>query len=180
VTKRHQVFQGSKIMREWSDKIVTTCEHAGFIVKPNTDYMVTWPDRTCRPVFNSDCLISKIVIDKTAIIDNDSPNTGCDETTLIALSKLSVYRDKKEISWFKVGAYGSPHVTYLVAATSIDKVKKSLGNLSCLYRITYMDHADLTEFFKSLVKIHTVKVAAGIFDLMLIMKSEACVLRILL
>jgi len=180
MTQRHQTYKGRDIMKHWFDDHVTASEHAGFALQPDTDYMVTWPDRICIAILNRDCSISEIPIDKTDIINNDSPNTGCTESALIAAAKLSVYRDRKEISWFKVCQYGNPVITYLVAATSIDKVEDSLGNLFSSYIITPLDYDGLKTFFAQSFKIYAMPVAAGVTDIMFITKSECCVLRILI
>ncbi len=88
--------------------------------------------------------------------------------------------DKKDVLWFKAELYGTPLITYLVAADSYEAVKKSFGCLIERYKISPLEFAGMKEFFNDDVKVVAVRVAQGSSDIVFIKDGEICVLRVIL
>jgi len=86
---------------------------------------------------------------------------------------------QKVVKWFKVQLYGSPLITYLVAADSYDTVKKSFGCLVERYKFSPLDYDGMKEFFSDMVRVVAVKIDDGNGDVMFVKGDEICVLRII-
>ena len=88
--------------------------------------------------------------------------------------------ESKTVKWYKVQLYGTPTITYLVAAGSYEAVKKSFGCLVERYKFSPLDYDGVKAFLTDLVHVVAVKVADGSGDVIFVKDDEVCVLRIIL
>lgn len=84
------------------------------------------------------------------------------------------------VKWYKAELHSNPVMTYLVAASSYEAVKKSFGCLLERYKISLMDYDGMTLFFNGKVIVTGVKTNTGGADIMFIKDDEICALRIIL